>query len=105
MNLIKESIVFLQALTILPMKQVRMLLKHVNKQQVLAIGEIAKNILAKVINIPSEYKDSLKRYKGVIRKLANPESTSTSRYNTIVSKPEVIARMVQAVVKKLLKLV
>lgn len=105
MNLIKDNMVFLQAVAHLPTKQAKTLLRSADRSQILSIAEIAKNILAKVIKLPDVYKSMLKAHRRLIRDLADQESTYRQREHIIKSKPEVIAQLVHSVLKRLLQLI
>ena len=65
MNLIKENIIFLQAVATLPKKQIKELLKHAEKDQIRAIGEVAKNVLTNNLRPTEPYKTAMKKHRWV----------------------------------------
>ena len=54
MNIMKENIIFLQAVGSLHDVQVKELLKTADRNQITAIAEVFKNVLGGVIRIPTE---------------------------------------------------
>lgn len=105
MNLVKENIVFLQAIATLPRKQVKDLLRQANKKQLKTICEIAKNILASNLKPVESYKTMLKRDKWVIRALAQDRTSYRDRLRTVTEKSDTIVRLVKSVLKTLNALV
>ena len=101
MKLIKENITFLKAVASLNKDQVKALLSHVNKNQILVVAEIARNILNGVVALPREYKRSLKLYKRIIRELSNNDATLSSRRYLIHSKSDVVSLLIKSVLSKL----
>jgi len=86
MNLVKENIIFLQAIATLPRKQVKDLLRQADKNQLKTIGEIAKNILTSNLKPVESYKTMLKRDKWVIRALAQDHTSYRDRLHTVTEK-------------------
>ena len=105
MKLIKENMIFLKAVASLNKDQVKALLSHVNKEQILAVAEIARNILTGVVTLPHKYKRSLKLYKRVIRELSNNEVTLNTKRYLIYSKAEVVSLLIKSILTKLVTVV
>ena len=105
MKLIKENMIFLKAVASLNKDQVKALLSHVNKNQILVVAEIARNILTGVVTLPRKYKRSLKLYKRVIRELSNNEATLNTRRFLIHSKAEVVSLLIKSILSKLVTVV
>ena len=105
MKLVKENITFLKAVASLKKNQVKTLLSHVNRNQVLVVTEIARNILTGVVTLPRKYKSSLKAYKRVIRELSSNDTTFRTKRYLIYSKADVVSLLVKSVLSKLVKVV
>ena len=101
MNLIKENIIFLQAVATLSKKQVKELLKHAEKDQIRAIGEIAKNVLTNNLRPPESYKAVMKKHRWAIRAIAEDRAAHRVRLQTIVRKPDAVSHMIRAILDKL----
>ena len=105
MKLIKENITFLKAVALLSKDQVKAILAHINKSQILAVVEIARNMLTGIVTIRRDYKRSLKMYKRVIRDLADKRATLNTRRDLITGKADVIALLIKSVLPKLVAIV
>ena len=101
MNLVKENIIFLQAVATLPEKQVKELLKHAEKDQIKSICEVAKNVLTNNLRPPEPYKAVMKKHSWVITAIAGDQATHKDRLQTIVIKPDAVSHMIRSVLNKL----
>ena len=104
MKLIKENIIFLQSVAKLPRKQVKELLRNANKDQMLVIAEVAKNILARTLRLPEPYKSALKKYRKFIRDIADDTTTHKDRVLLVVKKAVIVSRLIRAVLNTLVTL-
>jgi DNA-directed RNA polymerase subunit F len=104
MKLIKENIPFLQAVAKLPKKQAKELLSNANRQQILSIAEVSKNVLARIIQLQPDYKGALKRRKLVIRNLADKELSHKERAEIVVNSSDTVVLLIRAVLKRLIGL-
>jgi hypothetical protein len=105
MKQIKENITFLKAVALLSKDQVKAILSHISKSQILAVVEIARNILTGIVTLKRGYKKSLKLYKRVIRDLADKHATLNTRRHLITSKADVITLLIKSVLPKLVAVV
>jgi CRISPR/Cas system-associated protein Cas10 (large subunit of type III CRISPR-Cas system) len=101
MNRVKDNIIFLQAVATLPKKQVKELLRHAEKSQLKAIGEVSKNILTNNLKPLESYKTVLKRDRWVIRSLADDRTSYRDRLKTVIEKSDTVTRLVQSVLRTL----
>lgn len=105
MNLIKENIVFLQAVSSLTKKQVKALLEHCSRDQIRALGEVAKNVLNHNLRLPEPYKSTMKKHRRIIRAIAEDAITHKERLHIIISKADTVSKLVKGVLDKLQVLV
>lgn len=101
MNLIRENIVFLQAVATLPKKQVKVLLEQCSKDQIRALGEVAKNVLNHNLTLPLPYKLILKKQRRVIRAIGEDTVTHKERLHIITTKSDTVSKLVKGVLDKL----
>ena len=104
MNTIKENIIFLQAVGSLPEPQVKELLATADKGQLIAIAEVFKNVLGRVIRLPMEYKDKLTKDRDIIRSIADNKVSHKERLETLVNSSYIVSLLIKAVLKRLLTL-
>ena len=104
MKLVKENIIFLQAVATLSRKQVKEILKNASKDQMLVIAEVAKNILARTLKLAEPYKSGLKKYRKTIRDIADDTTTHKDRLALVVKKAVVVSRLINAVLSTLVVL-
>ena len=104
MNLIKENIIFLQAVATLPKKQIKELLKHAEKDQIRAIGEVAKNVLTNNLRPTEPYKTAMRKHRWVIRAIAEDQTAHRDRLRTVIRKPDAVSHMIHSVLSKLMAL-
>jgi hypothetical protein len=104
MNIMKENIIFLQAVGSLHDVQVKELLKTADRNQITAIAEVFKNVLGGVIRIPTEYKIKLTKDRGTIRSIADNKVSHEERLETLVTSSDIVSLLIKAVLKRLLAL-
>ena len=105
MQLIKENLIFLKALAQLSKKQSQQVLKHCTREQANSIAEIAHNMMAKVLRVSEKDLLLLKKYKVLIRKLAEQRRTQSHKHlqKYLANKVQGIALMLRIVLPKLEK--
>ena len=104
MNVIKSNIVFLQAIGTLPEAQVKELLKTADRAQTVAIAEVIKNVLARVIRLPPDYKEKLRKHKDSIRTIADNKVTLKERQEALAASTDIVSLLIKGVLKRLLTL-
>ena len=102
MNVIKSNIVFLQAIGTLPEAQVKELLKTADRAQ--AVAEVIKNVLARVIRLPPDHKEKLRKHKDTIRTIADNKVTLKERQEALAASSDIVSLLIKGVLKRLLTL-
>ena len=99
---VKQQFAFIQLLAENPSSTQRnLLLKSITRDQLLALSEVALNLLSGVLVLSTANKKKLSKHKSFIRLLSDKKVTQVSKKKAIENKGAVISLMLKAVLHSL----
>lgn len=105
MDLLKKNIDFLRAFRVLSEKQSLLLLKSITDQQAQILGDIAANILGKVLHISSNNKAELLKHKTFIRCIGTGKTSRRKRVICIKKHSKGALALIRVTADKIVRLV
>lgn len=99
---VKQQLAFIKLLAgSAPTAQRKLLLETITKDQLLALSEIALNLLSGVLVLSPSNKKKLSKHKNFIRLLSDKKISRTSKKKAIQNKGALISLMLKAILPSL----
>ena len=104
MDLIKKNIEFLLSFRLLSDKQRSSVIRNATADRAKMIGDIAVNVVQKVLKVSDSDKTRLRRYKSVIRHISLEETNQKERLKLVRNNPAAVSTLIQTTAEKLAKI-